>query len=41
VILGLIVLNEPVGWPLFFGGVVVLSGVALVVNGERLTSLGQ
>ncbi len=41
VLLGLIVLNEPVGWPLFFGGVVVLSGVALVVNGERLTSLGQ
>jgi drug/metabolite transporter (DMT)-like permease len=41
VILGLIVLNEPVDWPLFFGGAVVLSGVALVVNGERLTSLGQ
>jgi drug/metabolite transporter (DMT)-like permease len=41
VILGLIVLNEPVDWPLFFGGAIVLSGVALVVNGERLTSLGQ
>ena len=40
VILGLIVLNEPVDWPLFLGGAVVLSGVALVVNGERLTSLG-
>ena len=41
VLLGLIVLNEPVAWPLFLGGVVVLSGVALVVSGERLTSLGQ
>jgi hypothetical protein len=26
---------------LFLGGTVVLSGVALVVSGERLTSLGQ
>jgi len=34
-------LNEPVDWPLFLGGAVVLSGVALVVSGERLTSLGQ
>lgn len=41
VLLGLIVLNEPVDWPLFLGGAIVLSGVALVVNGERLTSLGQ
>lgn len=41
VLLGLIVLSEPVGWPLFVGGGIVLSGVALVVSGERLTSLGQ
>jgi drug/metabolite transporter (DMT)-like permease len=41
VFLGLVVLSEPVDWPLFLGGAVVLSGVALVVNGERLTSLGQ
>jgi drug/metabolite transporter (DMT)-like permease len=41
VLLGLLILNEPVDWPLFLGGAVVLSGVALVVSGERLTSLGQ
>jgi len=41
VLLGLLILNEPVDWPLFLGGTVVLSGVALVVSGERLTSLGQ
>ena len=41
VMLGLIVLSEPVDWPLFLGGAVVLSGVALVVSGERFTNLGQ
>lgn len=41
VMLGVIVLSEPVDWPLFLGGAVVLSGVALVVSGERFTNLGQ
>jgi drug/metabolite transporter (DMT)-like permease len=41
IFLGLIILSEPVGWPLFIGGAIVLSGVALVVSGERFTNLGQ
>ena len=41
VLLGLIVLSEPVKWPLFLGGAIVLSGVALIVSGEKITSRGQ
>ncbi|MFM9130126.1 MAG: EamA family transporter [Actinomycetes bacterium] len=38
VILGFLILSEPLKWPLFVGGLIILTGVALIVNGERFTS---
>jgi drug/metabolite transporter (DMT)-like permease len=41
VILGFLILSEPLKWPLFVGGLIILTGVALIVNGERFTSKDQ
>lgn len=38
VLLGFLILGEPLKWPLFVGGLIILTGVALIVNGERFTS---
>lgn len=41
VLLGFLILSEPLKWPLFAGGSIILLGVALIVNGERFTSKDQ
>ena len=41
VLLGFLILGEPLKWPLFVGGLIILTGVALIVNGERFTSKDQ
>lgn len=38
VLLGFLILREPLKWPLFVGGLIILTGVALIINGERFTS---
>ncbi len=41
VLLGFIILSEPIKWPLFVGGLIILLGVALIINTEKFTSKDQ